>query len=56
MNPGPTSIDNAKNGTVQVIYSLKVLTFIMSTIVLRAIMIMIEYSNGGETTNFHILY
>lgn len=32
------------------------LTFIMSTTVLRAIMIMMEYSNGGETTNFHILY
>lgn len=32
------------------------LTFIMSTIVLRAIIIMMEYSNGGETTNLHMRY
>jgi len=32
------------------------MTFIMSTTVLRAIMIMMEYSNGGETTNFHKRY
>lgn len=32
------------------------LTFIISTTVLRAIRVMMAYSNGGETTNFHILY
>ena len=30
-------------------------TFIMRTMVLRAIMVMMAYSNGGDTTNFHIL-
>lgn len=32
------------------------LTFIISTTVLRAIKVMMAYSNGGDTTNFHILY
>lgn len=36
--------------------SQTVLTFIMSTTVFRAIMIIMEYSNGGDTTNFHIRY
>lgn len=31
-------------------------TFIISTTVLRAISVMMAYSNGGDTTNFHILY
>ena len=31
-------------------------TFIMRTMVLSAIMVMMAYSNGGDTTNFHILY
>ena len=31
-------------------------TFIMSTTVFRAIMIMMEYSKGGDTTNFHMRY
>ena len=31
-------------------------TFIMRMSVLRAIMTMIKYSNGDETTSFHILY
>lgn len=32
------------------------LTFIMRTTVLIAIIVRMEYSNGVETTNFHILY
>lgn len=32
------------------------LTFIMSTMVLRAIMAMMVYSKGGDTTNCHIRY
>lgn len=32
------------------------LTFIMRTTVLIAIIVRMEYSNGDETTNFHILY
>lgn len=32
------------------------LTFIISTTVLSAIMVMMEYSKGGDTTNCHILY
>lgn len=32
------------------------LTFIINTTVLRAIKIMMAYSNGGDTTNLHILY
>lgn len=31
-------------------------TFIISTTVLRAIMAMMKYSKGGETTNVHVLY
>lgn len=31
-------------------------TFIMSTMVLRAIMAMMVYSNGGDTTNCHMRY
>lgn len=32
------------------------LTFIMRTMVFKAIITIIKYSNGGETTNRHILY
>lgn len=32
------------------------LTFIISTMVLRAIMAMMVYSNGGDTTNCHMRY
>lgn len=32
------------------------LTFIMSTMVLRAIMAMMVYSKGGDTTNCHMRY
>lgn len=32
------------------------LTFIISTMVLRAIMAMMVYSKGGDTTNCHIRY
>jgi hypothetical protein len=31
-------------------------TFIISTTVLRAIIAMMKYSKGGETTNVHVLY
>lgn len=37
-------------------FSNSPLTFIIRTMVLSAIMTMIKYSKGGDTTNFHILY